>query len=108
MYSYMQNLLPTYFNKWFKLNSQIHYYNTRNSKKMRLPSCRMNTQKFSVLYYKTWFNTNAHIIYKYSIIKCIYLCVLYFEEDKYFHKPRHIYSLVVAYNTTTSQSQDSL
>ena len=46
MFSFENSTLPSKFNNFFLLNSQIHNYNTRNAQSFRLPLCRTNTRKF--------------------------------------------------------------
>ena len=46
MFSFKNSTLPSKFNNFLLLNSQIHNYNTRNAQSFRLPLCRTNTRKF--------------------------------------------------------------
>ena len=50
MFSFENSTLPSKFNNFFLLNSQIHNYNTRNAQSFRLPLCRTNTRKFSIYF----------------------------------------------------------
>ena len=50
MFSFKNSTLPSKFNNFFLLNSQIHNYNTRNAQSFRLPLCRTNTRKFSIYF----------------------------------------------------------
>ena len=50
MFSFKYSTLPSKFNNFFLLNSQIHNYNTRNAQSFRLPLCRTNTRKFSIYF----------------------------------------------------------
>ena len=50
MFSFKNSTLPSKFNNFFVLNSQIHNYNTRNAQFFRLPLCRTNTRKFSIYF----------------------------------------------------------
>ena len=50
MFSFKNSTLPSKFNNFFLLNSQIHNYNTRNAQSFHLPLCRMNTRKFSIYF----------------------------------------------------------
>ena len=64
MYSYQNHTLPLKFHCKFTLQSQIHSYNTRNSRKYRLPFCRTRTKQFFVFYQgPKFYNTlNTNII----------------------------------------------
>ena len=65
MYKYHHCLLPTEFNDYFVLNSNVHEHNTRSSatNKYHLPSIKTNIRKFSIKFSgpTTWNNTSNHI-----------------------------------------------
>ena len=51
MYLYKNGLLPDSFNDMFLLHSDVHSYNTRQTRSknsFRLPHCRTNVRKFSL------------------------------------------------------------
>ena len=66
MYNYHHCLLPTVFNDYFVLNSNVHEHNTRSSAKNKyhLPSIKTNIRKFSIKFSgpTTWNNISNHII----------------------------------------------
>ena len=57
MYLFKRGLLPNYFRDMFTLESQIHSYNTRNSRLFYIPHCRTNFRNsqfgFKVLRFST-------------------------------------------------------
>ena len=53
MFYHKSSLLPVQFDKMFLINSEIHSFNTRNSFKYHVPSCRTNIRKFSVCFQGT-------------------------------------------------------
>ena len=57
-YFFKRGLLPNYFCDMFTLASQIHSYNTRNSRLFYIPHCRTNFRKFSIRFQgPTFFNS---------------------------------------------------
>jgi hypothetical protein len=64
MYKYHHHLLPTVFNDYFVLNSNVHEHNTRSSAKNKchLPSIKTNIRKFSIKFSgpTIWNNTSNH------------------------------------------------
>jgi len=66
MYKYHHCLLPTVFNDYFVLHSNVHEHNTRSSAKNKyhLPSMATNIHKFSITFSgpTIWNNTPNHII----------------------------------------------
>ena len=50
MFSFKNSTLPSKFNNFFLMNSQIHNYNTRNAHSFHLPLCRTNTRQFSIYF----------------------------------------------------------
>jgi len=65
MYKYHYCLLPTVFNDYFVLNSNVYEHNTRSSAKniYHLPSIATNIRKFSITFSgpTIWNNTSNHI-----------------------------------------------
>ena len=49
MYSYQNHTLPLKFHSKFTLQSQIHLYRTRNSRKFRQPFCHIESNNFRYL-----------------------------------------------------------
>ena len=47
-YTYLPNLLPTSFKEYFKTNSQVHHYNTRQSDNLHPPLSRTTHSQFSI------------------------------------------------------------
>ena len=50
MFSYRNNSLPNKFQGMFKLNTQIHNYNTRTNNLIRIPLVRTKLRQFSIQY----------------------------------------------------------
>ena len=50
MFSFKNGTLPSKFNNFFLMNSQIHNHNTRNAQSFHLPLCRTNTRQFSIYF----------------------------------------------------------
>ena len=50
MFQFKNGLLPRTFDSKFALNSQVHNYDTRNSKLFHIPKIRTNICKFSLRY----------------------------------------------------------
>ena len=50
MFQFKNGLLPRTFDSKFALNSQVHNYDTRNSKLFHIPKIRTNNFKFSLRY----------------------------------------------------------
>ena len=47
-YQFLQNQPPGVLTDIFRKNNQIHYHNTRLSKRLHKPSSKTNTRKFTV------------------------------------------------------------
>jgi len=73
MYKYPHYLLPTVFNDYFVLNSDIHEHNTRSSAKNKyhLPSIATNIHKFSIEFSGPiiWNNTPNQYVASLAIFK---------------------------------------
>ena len=84
MFHHKSSLLPERFDNMFFKNDQIHTFNTRNSSKYHVPSCRTNIRQFSVRFQGPKFlNSLPHdlvdivssILFKKSLKQ--YLCSTY-------------------------------
>ena len=61
MFHHKSSLLPERFDNMFFKNDQIHTFNTRNSSKYHVPSCRTNIRQFSVRFQgPKFFNSLPH------------------------------------------------
>ena len=74
MFKYFNNKLPESFEGLFRLNQEIHHYNTRQSKHSHVKSKRSRLGQFSISYTgpKTWnkynlFNTKSKTINLFKI-----------------------------------------
>jgi hypothetical protein len=84
MFHHKFSLLPERFDNMFLKNDQIHTFNTRNSSKYYVPSCRTNIRQFSVRFQgPKFFNSLPHdlvdivfsILFKKKLKQC--LCSIY-------------------------------
>ena len=51
MYKFQNDMLPSFFKRFFKYNSDIHQYNLRNLHNFALPPTRTNYMKFNIQYH---------------------------------------------------------